>query len=192
MAISFDGYHGTSLNCAEQIKNSNYNLSIGDQEWLGDGVYFYVSGINSKPSELAEKWAIAQAWNPTTKSHSYEDLSILKSTIHVKEENFLDLTIEDGVEIFTYCAEKYLSKIKSIGKSVKYDDGILINFLRNEKILPIDVVKGNFYIKFAKERIQKINLRTNNCTICSVYDPVKNIQTIEIVKTSKITDYETQ
>ncbi|MPM58684.1 hypothetical protein SDC9_105517 [bioreactor metagenome] len=63
MIFSFDGHHGTSFDSAKEIISSNYELSKGNDEWLGDGVYFFVTGVSTKTSELAEKWAIAQSWD---------------------------------------------------------------------------------------------------------------------------------
>ena len=54
MVFSFDGFHGTSFDSAKKILSNNYELSIGDDEWLGDGVYFFVSGVSTKISVLAE------------------------------------------------------------------------------------------------------------------------------------------
>ena len=53
------------------------------------------------------------------------------------------------------------------------------NFL---DIFSFDVIKGNFYIKFKNERVNKIELRTCNCTICSVYNPQKHIKFNKIIK----------
>ena len=64
---------------------------------------------------------------------------------------------------------------------------ILINFARGEKLFDIEVSKGNFYIKIRKEdRVFKLSRRTPNCTICSVYNPQKNIVNIEITKNGRI------
>lgn len=68
-----------------------------------------------------------------------------------------------------------------MGKKFKYIDGFVVNFARNEGLLPIEVVKGNLYIKFTKERISDLNRRTANCTICSVFDGDKNIINKQIV-----------
>lgn len=67
-------------------------------------------------------------------------------------------------------------------RSLKFIDGLVINLARGEGILDVDVVKGNFYIKFARERIYGINLRTNNCTICTVFEPNKNLSNSTILK----------
>lgn len=186
MRILFEGFHGTSLKSAKEILKSNFELSIGDDEWLGNGVYFFISGISSKPNEQAEKWAIAQSWDTISQNYKYNNYCVLKSKIVVEENNFLDLTHEDGLEILEYLVDKFEDKIKSTGKKLNYLDGFLINLAREEGILEIDAIKGNFYIKFVKERIKRINLRTNNCTICTVYKPIDNLNEITVLKTGKI------
>ena len=71
MIFSFDGHHGTSLGSAKKILTSNYKVSTGDDKWLGDGVYFFVTGIRTNTSELAEEWAVAQAWDNDKKTLKY-------------------------------------------------------------------------------------------------------------------------
>lgn len=186
MSYQFSGYHGTSSESAKEILDSNYELSIGDSEWIGNGVYFFISGISSKPDEQAKKWAIAQSWDNGLKKYRYKRFCVIKSKIEAKEDSILDLTTEDGVEILNYFLECFENKIKQINKRLHYIDGLLINFAREEGILNIDVVKGNFYIKFAKERIKSINLRTPNCTICAVYEPHKNIIENQIINIGEI------
>lgn len=186
MVLSFEGHHGTSLESAKKILNSDYELSTGDDQWLGNGVYFFVAGVSTKTSELAEKWAKAQAWNKVTKKNKYTEYCVIQSNIQVDEAEFLDLTVEEGVEILTYLVDRYKEKIDSIGRKVKFLDGLLLNLARGEGFLPIEVVKGNFYIKFARERIERINLRTSNCTICTVYNPSKSIYSNSIIKTGYI------
>ena len=186
MIFLFNGHHGTSLDSAKKILVSNYDLSIGNDEWLGDGVYFFVSGISTKTSELAEKWAIAQSWDNDKKTLRYNGYCVLQSRIQVNESEFLDLTHEEGVEILTYLVDRYKEKVNSIGKKMKFHDGLILNLARNEGFLPLEVVKGNFYIRFAKERVEGIKLRTSNCTICTVYNPSKSVLLNSIIKTGYI------
>lgn len=104
----------------------------------------------------------------------------------MSENTFLDLTTEEGLEVFEYLSDKFENKIKELSKKLKYLDGLLINLARSEGILEINVVKANFYIKFAKERVKNINLRANNCTICAVYNPIKTLSEISITKIGTI------
>ena len=175
--ITIKGYHGTNFDSAKKIVTSNYKISKGDDHWLGDGVYFFVEGISTNIVKLAEKWAKAQSWNNKTKTRNYNKYAAIESIIEVDEENFLDLTTEEGVKIFFYFGQKGL----------KFLDGFLINLMRGENVLPpTEVIKGNFYIKFEQERKNKINFRTNNCTICAVYNPEKNIKYNKIVDKGEI------
>lgn len=186
MDISFDGFHGTNLKSAKEILKSNFNLSIGDLEWLGNGVYFFTAGISSKPEEQAEKWAIAQSWDKYLQKYRYNNYCVIKSNIITTDDFFLDLTKEEGLEVLEYLIFRFEDKIKALGRKLDYLDGLIINLARGEGILQIDVVKGNFYIKFAKERMRNINLRTNNCTICTVYRPSINLKDVTVLKTGKI------
>ncbi len=182
------GYHGTSLKSTELIVRSNYKLSIGDDEWLGNGVYFFVHGISSKPEIQAKKWAIAHAWDNISKEYKYKKYCVIKSIIQVNEQNLLDLTKEDGVEVLNYLIERFESVLRKTNRKLNYIDGLVLNLARNEKVLDIDVVKGNFYIKFAEERINNINRRTPNCTICTVYNPEKNIVENKIISTEELSN----
>lgn len=184
--LSIVGHHGTSDESARAITKNNFNTSKGDKEWLGDGAYFFVDGVSSKTVDLAKKWAIAQAWNRQERKYNYNSIGIIESIIEVKRFEFLDLTVEDGVEILNYLIEKFESKMASICKKLDYADGYLINMARKEGILPLEVVKGNFYIKFERERILRLNLRTNNCTICVVYNPTMSIKKMLLIKTEPI------
>lgn len=186
MLYRFKGFHGTSLRSAKLIISSNYELSVGDDEWLGNGVYFFIEGISSKPEKQAEEWAKVQAWDNVHKRNKYDRFSVITSIIEVEKSNFLDLTKEEGVEVLTYLTTQLEDKIKKLKKSLKFMDGLVLNLARGEGILDIDVVKGNFYIKFARERIYGINLRTNNCTICTVFEPNKNLTKSTILKTGNV------
>lgn len=186
MLYQISGYHGTSLKSAKLIISSNFKLSVGDKEWLGNGVYFFINGISSKPEKQAEDWAIAEAWDKIAQRNKYERYSVIKSSIEVEDDKFLDLTVEEGVEILNYLTDKFEKKIKILKKRLVFIDGLVINLARGEGILDIDVVKGNFYIKFARERIGRINFRTNNCTICTVFEPNKNIINSTILKIGEV------
>ncbi len=186
MKVNIEGFHGTSFDRAKKIILEDFNLSLGDREWLGDGVYFFIDGISDKPSSQAEEWSIAQSWDNNKREYTYKRYSVLKCQIEVEEDNFLDLTTRDGVEVLDYIIDKHKVKMKNIGKKITYIEGFIINFVREEGILPVEVAKGNFYIKFTKERLYRLNRRTPNCTICSVYNPKKTIKKKELLLVKEI------
>lgn len=189
MKVKIDGFHGTDMKRVNSILDNGFRPSVGEKEWLGDGTYFFVKGVNTTPERQAEQWAIISSWNNRKKKYNYEQYAVLHGVIKVDENKYLDLTKPDGVEILDYIQEKYTNKLAQIGKELYPIDGYLINFARNEKIIDIEVVKGNFYIKLRKEdRIYKLSRRTPNCTICSVYTPSNNIdiKDITIIKQGEV------
>jgi hypothetical protein len=183
------GYHGTSLQNAKTIINEGFEPSLGDDHWLGNGVYFFIEGISKNPNLNAEKWAVVEAWDKKNKSLKYTQVGVIKAEIQVDKNNFLDLTTSDGVEILNYILESHKKTLKEKSKNISFLDGLILNFAKQEGILDFDVVKGNFYFKFdAESRKEDIKFRTPNCTICSVISPNKNIIDLEIVKEKNIED----
>ncbi len=143
---------------------------------------------------MAEKWAIAQSWDKDKKSYTYSDYSVLESIIKVEEDKFLDLTNPIGVDFLSFLANNFKEAIKIQKRNRKkinqkdlaYDEGALINLARKVELFPFEVIKGNFYIKFKNERVNNINLRTSNCTICALSAPQKNLTDTKEIKQGKI------
>jgi hypothetical protein len=190
MLIPITGHHGTSSEIAQVILSSEFEISKGNNHWLGDGAYFFVEGINSNTIDLAEKWAISEAFDNSSKLYLYLYYSVIESNINVRECEYLDLTCEEGVKVFEYLVDKFFEKLKGTKRKLKtknYIDGKVLNMARSEEILPLEVVKGNFYIKFTRERIYRLDSRISNCTICMVFNPKKYISSNFIVKEGAVT-----
>ena len=189
--FQIEGFHGTDYNNADSIIDNGFKSSEGDGEWLGDGTYFFIRGLNEHPEEQAAEWASLSAWDKDAKKNRYDKYAVLKCTIEADENCFLDLTTSEGIKILDKIQEKIVEKISTLsGKRLSnksFVDGQLINFARNEMNMRIDVAKGQFYIKLRKEdRIHQVNRRTPNCTICTVYDPKQNVKDVEVFKTGGI------
>ena len=45
--IRFTGWHGTDEKNVEEILKNNFQESPGDDQWLGEGVYFFTEGIGN-------------------------------------------------------------------------------------------------------------------------------------------------
>jgi len=184
MTVNIVGYHGTSSKNAEEIISNQFEISKGIKEWLGDGVYFFVKGLSTKPEIQAEDWGAVQSWDKGSKTYKYKRVSVVKSDIEVDDDAYLDLTTSEGVEVLNYIIDKHYEKISKIAKRFDYIDGLVINFAREEKILPIEVAKGNFYIRFKKERVYGIKRRISNSTIISV--SLSNILNKKLTLTNEI------
>lgn len=89
------GYHGTSIKCANTIiKEKQFKVSTNDNDWLGEGIYFYFSLTD------AYDWRDSDA--------------ILHSVIKIDDDEYLDIDSEEGEEIYqdiinfisdTHCVE---------------------------------------------------------------------------------------
>ena len=72
MGELYTGYHGTTISRGESIlKNKYYFVSYKEDEWLGNGVYFFEKDIN-------------QAVDFCTKARRYDDYIILKVKLKQK------------------------------------------------------------------------------------------------------------
>lgn len=183
--LQIDGFHGTSKVYANEILAGGYNSSKGDNHWIGDGVYLFVDGIGDGHVN-AKDWAIYKAWDNKTKHNVYPYYAVIKSSVEVNEDEMLDMTTHDGVELFNYILDKCSVKLAEIGKQKTFIDGYVVNFGRDELGMRIAVVKANLYIQLKRsDRIQKIRRRTQNCTICAVADET-TIKSNVIVETGRI------
>ena len=100
MPIRLQGFHGTDKARVSSILDNGLNPSKGDKEWLGDGCYFFLEGL-SDPLKQAEEWAIFKAWDKKRHENNYSSYAVLCAEIQVGEQEFLDLTKEEGIRLHT-------------------------------------------------------------------------------------------
>lgn len=75
------GYHGTALDRAEKIlKDGYFDISNGDTEWLGEGIYYYFDITD------AYNWRGAEA--------------ILHSVIKIEDNEYLDIDSKVGGDVY--------------------------------------------------------------------------------------------
>jgi len=176
--ITLEGFHGTSIRSAESIVKGDFRLSFGDDQWLGDGVYFFTEGIPPSPQVHARRWAIATAWDKSEGQFLYDEYAVVKAEINMDKDKLLDLTTLEGIRFFNYLRDRYIKSVAKDGVRLRrgsFEDGHVLNDARGYLNVKIDATKGNFYIKFKTERIFNINFRTPNATILAVF----NVNTIE-------------
>ncbi|MEI7812125.1 MAG: hypothetical protein WCJ01_06820 [Ignavibacteria bacterium] len=155
-----DAFHGTSYEQANKIAaEQKFELSRGDNYYLGDGVYFFE---NSKLS--ARNWAV--------NIKKYNRYGILKATI--KLGKCLDLNNEEHTRHLR-TVEENLRKRNLEGIT----DGYLINV--TAKILGADTVRGTFIKENAGKLFQKSRLYNKSQLVICVRN-VDNILTIYLVK----------
>ena len=122
MKMEFDAYHGTLQSHARDIVTQGYTYSVGNEHWLGDGVYFFIEGIGYSPDKAAELWAEFRAH----KSHTQFCASI-KSLVNVDDSDMLDLTSYEGIVndmstiLKTQIVKKWRIQTYEIGRSETED-----------------------------------------------------------------------
>lgn len=183
--IGFDGWHGTDENNVEEILRTNFQESPGDDQWLGEGVYFFTEGIGN-PSEHAENWAKSEA-----RKKEISRFGVLKGDVAVNDDAVLDLRANEGLELFNTHRRYILSQIRSTRKKFRvrnesYCDGKVIEHMK--QVANFQVVIANMYVRFLRDRIEKIPSRIPNCTFLCVSNPSENINqgTIKVVARGNI------
>ena len=194
---SIKGYHGTDIAHLRSIIENNFKPSLGDTHWLGTGAYFFVEGYPDSISseDAAAKWAEAEAWDNKEKRYRYKNCCAVEVLIDVGDDNFLDLTTKEGMDIFNYHKQEFVTSLRKINLKFKktptspiFRDGELINIMRSKYGIRIDAVKAYFYFKYKEERIFNEDFRLPNCTVVSVFEPQRNIDksNIKIIRKFRI------
>lgn len=161
--ITMTGYHGCNADNVSRIRAENFRCSRGDHHWLGEGVYFFGTGI-SDPVEDAKKWAIAESWDNEIKGRRYDKFSVLSATISTK--NHFDMTQDSGKSKVNIAREALSSRMRPIGG---YIDSNIIQWLISK--YGFDVVIQDFYIQMTNERRRRIKSRFPNVRVICVRNP---------------------
>lgn len=171
------GYHGTYPEHLQSILDNNFNETKNHEIWLGDGVYFFIEGVGELPPiEYAKLFAIDQCYDTTKRAYTKTHLCVLQALIKINPNKFLDLTNEAGNQLFNTFRSQTISKIEHTGKRPvsPYKDTDVFKIMRES--LGIEFVKSNLYIKFAEQRIYRIESIIPNVTVLVVNNPMNNIQ----------------
>ena len=175
--MSFIGHHGTNADNISSIVDVNFIESDGREHWFGKGAYFFINGVNSQDTiTLAQKWAIDQSWDNQNLKYTYIKYAVIEAEIVVNSKNLLDLTTTEGLQLFNQFREMVLNNILAAKKKLKRDDlrdYDVFQMIKNN--LPVEVVKGNVYIKFAESRKARILSNVPNCTILCADNCKRNV-----------------
>lgn len=172
--VDFVGYHGTSKESGDKILNESFLKSDTLDEWLGKGVYFFISGI-SDPKNDAECWAKKMAYDNDSHVLKYDKLKVLKSKISATDDQILDLDTNKGKIFFSTFRRKFYKKLETARKEMEKDcsDCFFIELIakKNVTFKPLKIVKGMMPVKLTKsDGFKGTFTRVPNCTILAVRD----------------------
>lgn len=130
--VTFEAYHGTSIENSKQIlKYNKYIKSNNEDDWLGSGIYFYTNLENSI------LYNIRQYINNNKKYPTYNELkeqtTILINIIECKEDEIVDLNEFENLQKFLGLWKMFYDRIKNENSYKKLKsklvDGYIINWL---------------------------------------------------------------
>ncbi|MCD5406232.1 MAG: hypothetical protein LRZ99_00885 [Desulfotomaculum sp.] len=161
------GFHGTTVANAEKIlQEGRFKISADEDEWLGEGVYFFENDIK-------------QAYYWCVKERNYKSWAILKGDI--KAEIIFDLTLTDHWEEFLKILkeiEKRYKKRKD-GTPRKLLNFVVLNIIYKQK--PYDVVRAVFDVSEAETpTFKRTNIKPVQIQLCvRNHDCIRNIERME-------------
>lgn len=162
MSFNLVAHHGTDKGSAENIVETEFNVSRHDELWLGDGAYFF---DNNK--KMAFEWCKAEGFKKR-----YSEYAIIQADIEAEENEVLDLDTKFGEEFFHMQREQLIERIKKtrFGADVskKFFDNRVINDMC--EVIPYRVVCHRTFVQLSRDRRMKLLSRVPNCRIVSVRD----------------------
>ena len=167
----FIGYHGTSGENAASILKLNFISSENHNDWLGNGVYFFIDRISCAKCD-AQEWAINQSWDNKNKCNKYKTYSVIQASLKVPESGLLDLTTQEGLVAFNKVRDILINKYASLfyyGRDKKEDDCKICNMTID--MMRLHALINFVYIKNKTQRTKKISSSIPNVTIMSVVKP---------------------
>lgn len=181
----FIAYHGTNSEHVQSIFSKGFNLSASHNEWLGDGVYFFI-GDTFCPISNAREWAINSSWDKSQNNYTYQRYSILKTKVY--GNRVLDLRKDEDLAIFNtvrgHIMKRYEEEKREFRRKMAPD-----TFLCNAvaKSLKLDILIHNFYIKNKLQRLKRIDSRIPNSTVlCAKDTAIIDLANMEEIETRGI------
>lgn len=164
--IEIIGYHGTNYkNGTIILKDKAYIVSGTVRDWLGAGVYFFEDDMHQAYMFAKFKKGVLE----------HDKIMVLKTKIHVNEDKYLNLLIDDDRRFLKIFAKRIKEKIETMEKDVgkwEHKEGLIIDFFNKlNEIEKIDVVKAAYMVPKSEPLYGCLPIQLQVC--------VKNINCIE-------------
>ena len=175
MKQTFIGYHGTLACHAESIRQSGVSPSDNDDDWLGEGTYFFVEGLDD-PQMCAAQWARAKAWDKKDQEFDHPKVAVITATIEVDVAAVYDLREPANARRFHKARRRWLRtriprRSTHLPRPVErtYDTDLLDQFKWENGI---DALISDVHIQFSlRERHFRLDSRIPNVSILCLSNP---------------------
>jgi hypothetical protein len=153
MSISFYmGFHGSDVERCEQIcSNTRYHISNSEEEWLGNGIYFFENDI-----------AQAEYWCTTVKQ--YNEWGIVKSDIEATV--VIDMLLIENIRLFERVAKEVKNKYLKLkdGTKRKIVDAVIFNMMY--ALQAYDMVRCVFDATYIKVSLERSRIKPMQIQLC--------------------------
>lgn len=176
--LELTGYHGTTPDRAKEILDKGFRVNEGEEDWVGNGIYFFIDGISSA-KDMAADWSCFR--------NGIDKPCILFCRIKADYESVLDLRIEAHAKQFNYYRNVFIEQntenlknrrdlsIKK-RKDIRVDDAIVTRSIFKE--MKKSLIIHNLYIKTKPLRHLEMESSYPTTTVCCAgqIDMIKSIE----------------
>jgi len=198
MTVTIRGFHGTLASRVESIRASGIYPSDNPDDWLGEGTYFFVDGLDD-PKTCAAQWARCKAWDKHDQEFDEFEVAVIEVLITVPGSEVFDLREPSNAQQFHRARRRWLKSLvprrsTHLPRPAKdqFDTDILDQFKQENAIAALI---GDFHIQFSlRERHFRLDSRIPNvvllCLSPDVHDATTEIVDVTIGPVSSFLESE--
>lgn len=184
MTVTFRGFHGTLASRVASIRASGIYPSDNPDDWLGEGTYFFIEGLDD-PRTSAAQWARCKAWDKHDQEFDEFEVAVVEAAITLKDQRVFDLREPTNAQSFHRARRRWLKSLVPRRSTHlprpekdRFDTDLLDQFKQENSIAALI---GDFHIQFSlRERHFRLDSRIPNVTVLCLSNDVPDVTT-EIV-----------
>ncbi len=187
MNVTFRGFHGTPASRVESIRASGIYPSDNPDDWLGEGAYFFIDGLEDART-CAAQWARCKAWNKQDQEFEEHAVAVVEATITVEAQKVFDLRKRSNVQLFHQMRRRWLRRAVPRRSAHlprpekdRFDTELLDDFKHENGIA---VLIGDFHIQLSlRERYFRLDSRIPNVTVLCLSndEPTASVEIVDVV-----------
>lgn len=184
MTTTYRGFHGTLASRVDSIRTSGIYPSDNPDDWLGEGTYFFIEGLDD-PRTSAAQWARCKAWDKHDQEFDESTVAVIEAAITVEASAVFDLREPSNAQHFHRVRRRWLKSLVPRRSTHlprpekdRFDTDLLNQFKQENGIAALI---GDFHIQFSlRERHFRLDSRIPNVTVLCLSNGISTAAT-EIV-----------
>lgn len=184
MTTTYRGFHGTLASRVDSIRTSGIYPSDNPDDWLGEGTYFFIEGLDD-PRTSAAQWARCKAWDKHDQEFDESTVAVIEAAITIEASAVFDLREPSNAQHFHRVRRRWLKSLVPRRSTHlprpekdRFDTDLLDQFKQENGIAALI---GDFHIQFSlRERHFRLDSRIPNVTVLCLSNGISTAAT-EIV-----------